>query len=185
MKDVISEQQLCGRVAFGYGDQFCSPTKNAIASSWNEFLAPILLGKLFSAPIEINGVYIEFENDGGQVVTPPTFERDDDHLLYYQQLTTTTGNRDYLRLPITGRSANSLKTAFSIIAETTGVAGQNGLPFSSSQQSRVYGGSVVYRRSDLPSEDVVFSRAYISDSDKQLVKLAGRQISLRWEFTVN
>ncbi len=59
----------------------------------------------------------------------------------------------------------------------------NGKSFSSAQQSRVYGMALVAspEPSD-PSQDLVYSRLYYSDTTKQFIKAATTQIGLEYQL---
>ena len=132
----------------------------------------------------IGGMYFEFDNSGAAVNPTPTISRSNTRA-YYAGL---SGTRDYLRVPITLRTVASEDEAdfpdgnvAEFYAETTGVVGLNGLPFSNAAGSRVYGAAlVVLRNPDDETEDIVFSQYYFAAAN-QLPKLANdSQIGSRW-----
>jgi hypothetical protein len=70
-------------------------------------------------------------------------------------------------------------------AQTSGVTGVNGKPFSAAQQSRVYGAALVaFPDFGDATQDLVFSRFYYSTASKQLVKLAGSEIGIEWRVNL-
>lgn len=148
---------------------------------WAEVVAELLT----SAPLSM---YIEFENNGGAAVTPPTPARDEG-LSYYATLDSHP-NRDYLRVPMAAvlRSSSDADlyptgNMVKFLAQTTGTAGVYGKTFSSAQSSRVYGGAVAY--SPVPSDptrDLLLCRFYFDAAD-QLIKPASQQLMITHEHT--
>lgn len=134
----------------------------------------------------IAGAYIEFENNGGAPVAPPTFLQSEGRE-YYDGLE-SDANRDYLRvsavfsaLESTDEDRYPLGNQARFILLTQGVAGEHGKPFSDLVSSRVYGGALVaFVDPDDPTQDLLHSRFYFEDPDDQLVKPAGDQIHLSW-----
>jgi hypothetical protein len=137
----------------------------------------------------LNGMYLEFENNSGADVTPPTFSRASARS-YYDGLLTDP-NRDYLRVSVAATKLESSNLAnypegnrITMIAQTEGVAGVHGKTFSDVASSRVYGGALVSQPvEDDDTQDVIFSRFYFTDPANQLIKQAGSQITLSWPVT--
>lgn len=134
-------------------------------------------------------MYIEFENNSGAEVTPPTYDRSG-AAEYYSSLGTDPV-RDYLRVPIVNTALESSDTdnypdgnKLTLFAQTTGSEGVHGKPFSHTVQSRVYGAALVaVPDEDDHSQDIVHSRVYF-DAENQRIKEAGSQISVPWPLTL-
>lgn len=143
---------------------------------------------------KIGGMYIEFENvaDPADPVSVPDVERQDG-VEYYDDLL-GSGVRDYLRVATReptiaigegyeayfeeGVTGNKLI----LMAQTSGTTGVNGLTFSDSVNSKVFGVAAVATPvfSDR-TQDVVIARSYY-DSGDQHVKEASAQIMVTWEL---
>lgn len=161
---------------------------NSIVNSWGGLLIPLLNGE-DPEKYRVSAMYIEFENNSGAVVTPPTFERTDDMAAYYASLADSP-TRDYLRVPVIARAYSKSDESYPfdnvmmITARTSGTVGQHGKPFSAAQQSRVYGGAALAMPDESDdTQDRILARAYWSSSSSQLVKLIGSEIGYDWEFT--
>jgi hypothetical protein len=153
-----------------------------------DILTELLRGAPDGKVYRPNCVYIEFENNSGAEVTLPPLLRDDGKSYYDALLTHPT--QDYLRLPLTAvmqensdaakfRRGNTLR----FFAQTSGVAGVHGKPFSSAAQSRIFGGALVAAPvwSDA-TQDLVFCRFQYAGDD-QPVKTASAQISITREIS--
>jgi hypothetical protein len=150
--------------------------------------AELLRGAPDGKSYQINAMYIEYENNGGAVVSPPSFGRDGGKT-YYDGLS-IHATRDYIRVPLTAATMDSTDEAnyargnrLTNFGQTEGVTGVHGKAFNDTQQSRVFGGALVATPefSD-QTQDLVLSRFYFADSANQLIKLAGSQIGLTWRF---
>lgn len=139
----------------------------------------------------IGGIYLEYQNvaEPGDPVTVPAFDRTGG-ISYYDGL---AGNPtvDYLRVPliaaVLSNSNPSLYDGDNVItffAQSQGVVGVNGKPFSDVNNSTVYGGALV-AIPDLAdrTQDLVFSRGYVP-TDQQQIKLASSQIGAQWIVTL-
>jgi hypothetical protein len=160
---------------------------NDVLYEWGAIVGRLLLRQ--GTQFGIGGMYIEFENvvSPGDAVALPTVTRDADQgVEYYNAL---SGNRDYLRVPLVAGTLDSsdevkfpkgnLTTFF---AQTQGVTGVHGLPFSDTHNSKVYGGALVAFTSAVDAtQDFVLSRGYL-DSSAQQVKLPSSQIGVQWDF---
>lgn len=165
-------------------------TPNSVLVSWAGALLPLLAGDEQSK-YRLAGMYIEFENDGGGAVTPPSFERTDDTAGYYEDLALSS-TRDYLRVPILAKAYSRSDEALPydnvllLTARTAGVVGQNGLPFTAAAQSRVYGGALIAMPDESDATlDRIFARFYWPSATSQLVKLVGSEIGYDWKLTAN
>lgn len=140
-------------------------------------------------PWYLSTVYIEFENNGGAAVTVPT-PTEDSGISYYDSLALSS-TRDYLRVPVIATilesSDEDLYPGGNIVrylAHTSGTAGVNGKPFSSAQQSRVYGAAMVATPVDGDhTQDVVYSRVYYNSPSDQFIKTATTQIAMEYRDT--
>jgi hypothetical protein len=162
--------------------------RNSTQHGWG-FIAAKLVGE-GDTTYQVDAVYIEFDNNGG-TVSPPSFDRDEGPE-YYQNL---SGGRDYLRVPLLGVPALAIAAGYessfdtgegnklTFHAHTSGSTGANGLPFSDSAGSVVFGAALVATPDwDDPTLDVVFSRRYYATGE-QVPKAAGRQVGVTWEHT--
>lgn len=141
----------------------------------------------------IGGMYIEFMNAGdpGDPVTPPSFTRDAGEGVDYFNSLATDPDRDYMRVPlVAARLDTSDETNFphgnmpTFFAQTTGVTGVHGKPFSDVNNSIVYGGALVaFVDPNDATRDLVFSRFYLA-TEHQQAKLPTSQIGLEWELTL-
>ena len=132
----------------------------------------------------INCIYIEFMNvasPGDTVAVPAATE--EEGLEYYNNL---AADRDFIRAPIVGPSQISIASGYTPYfgpgegntlesrADTAATAGELGRPFSSVNNSKVYGLALV----SVPdwtdrTKDIVIQRAYYSSGADQMLKPAG------------
>jgi hypothetical protein len=164
---------------------FCT---NLVMYDWATIVAQLLRNNPDGKPHHISAMLLEFENNGGAEVDPPSYTRAD-AATYYDSLGTHP-DRDILRVPLTASSLESTERNFfpggnliNFFAQTEGVVGRHGKEFSSAEQSRVFGAALIATPDfDDPTQDLVFSRIYYSDPDQQLIKTAGSQIGLQWRL---
>lgn len=165
--------------------------KNDVLYEWGAIVGTLLTeGR---REYRIGGIYIEYMNvgDPGDAVTAPSFTRDAGQGVEYYDSLIDDPDRDYLRVPlVASRLDISNETNFPkgnmplFFAQTTGVTGVHGKPFSDANNSKVYGGALVaFVDKDDATQDLVFSRFYLP-SDNQQVKLPTSQIGLEWELTL-
>lgn len=158
---------------------------NAVMYDWAGILARLLgQGDL---RYRVSGMYLEYKNlsNASLTVTPPTFGRDAG-IDYYSGLSTSS-DTDYLRVPLTANAlANTDETKFTLANSVTffamsqGSVGVNGKAFSSTANSKVYGGALVALVDpEDRSSDVVFSRFYFP-TNQQRAKVSGGQLGLEW-----
>jgi hypothetical protein len=167
------------------------PQPNTIMYDWATIVAKLLqnAGNLDGKSYHVQGLYVEFENNGGDAVSAPSYDRSGG-LSYYASLA-LSATRDYLRVPLTAATVSSTDETdypggnkITFFAQTQGVVGVHGKAFNDSVQSRVYGGALVaFPDSTDATQDLIFSRFYFADTANQLVKLAGSQIGLEWPIT--
>jgi len=163
---------------------------NSVMYDWATIVAENLRNSPDGKNYAISGMYLEFENNGGAAVTPPSFDRSGGKS-YYDGLLTDP-NRDYLRVGMAGITLESTDLSLfpsgnklNFIAQSTGVVGVHGKTFSDTVSSRVYGGALVATPVQADdTQDLVFSRFYFSNSANQLIKQAGSQITLTWPLTL-
>ena len=134
-------------------------------------------------------VYLEYENlaaPGDPVVEPADATDRDVGLDYYTGLASP---RDYVRVPVdlvttlaTTDAAKYVANIATILAVAAGSAGENGLAFSESVNSAVYGATLVAVPDTVnASQDIVFARAYWASAP--LPKAVGRNFAFRWPIT--
>lgn len=164
---------------------------NLILYTWG-WIAARCIG-LGDAAYKVAAGYLEFENNqtAGNV-SIPSYGRED-AVAYFNGL---TGEKDYFRTPLVGTptldkhpaSVTLLPTAavnrvnFSF-AIPVGVRGQRGKIFSNSNQSVLYGLSLVATPlwSD-SNQDVILARSYFDTSD-QIAAPATGQINVTWRVS--
>lgn len=191
-------EQICGqRQVFGesrvyYLDQPKPAFKpNLLLYDWGTIISQLLRNNPDGKSRHISTMYLEFENNGGALVSTPTPARDEGKS-YYDSLS-GSGTRDYLRVPIVATQLEaSDETLFpagnqpTFFAQAQGTTGVHGKAFSAAQQSRVYGAALVATPdSSDDSQDLVFARIYYTTSAEQLIKSASVQIGVDWRVTFN
>lgn len=164
---------------------------NDFLYEWGAIFGNLLLRKGLN--YGIGGMYLEFENVGtpGDPVAAPTFTRDADQGVDYYNSLADSADRDYLRVPlIAGNLSSSDQTNFplgnllSFFAQTSGVEGVHGKPFSDANNSTVFGGALVAFVDDSDhTRDIVLSRFYVS-TGKQQPKLSTSQVGFEWRLTL-
>lgn len=165
---------------------------NLVMNSATTVLAKLLRG-LPGEQYRIGAAYLEFENNSGAPVTPPSFAAADT-ISYYATLQQHP-HRDYLRVPVFRADLDSSdpvlfpdgnRLFFEANTVRAGTTGRHGKPFGSASQSRIFGGALVATPSfNDPTQDVIFSRFYYSDTDRQLVKPVQAHIGLNWEILLS
>lgn len=165
--------------------------KNDVLYEWGAIVGTLLTeGR---REYRIGGIYIEYMNvaDPSDPVTAPSFTRDAGQGVEYYDSLIDDPDRDYLRVPlVASRLDISNETNFPkgnmplFFAQTTGVVGVHGKPFSDVNNSKVYGGALVaFVDKDDATQDLVFSRFYLPTNNQQ-TKLPTSQIGLEWELTL-
>jgi hypothetical protein len=158
---------------------------NDVLYSWSAIVSQLLLAG--DARYRISGMYLEFENEPGGPISPPAFDRT--RTISYYNALSGSSTRDFLRVPLTAYTlgttgegmTNNLLTLF---ANSVGVTGIHGKPFSSTAQSVVFGASLVAMpQAGDRTQDVLFSSLYF-DTDEQQSKLSTSQVGLRWDLTL-
>lgn len=141
----------------------------------------------------INRFYLEFENVNAaeDVVTPPSF---DVYALrsYYANL---TAPRDYLRVPLIGLPEVAIAAGFEDYFEagqgnkltfygvTDADVGVNGLTFSDSVNSKLFGIALVAAPDDDDiTKDIIVCRAYYP-TEKQRIKPASGSLQVSYNLT--
>lgn len=162
---------------------------NDILYEWGALVGRLLLRQGLN--YGIGGMYIEFANvaSPGDPVTPPDVSRDAGQGVDYYNDLSTSPDFDYLRVPlIAGTIDSSDQTRFpkgnqlTFFAQTSGVEGVHGKPFSDVNNSVAFGGALVAFVDDSDfTQDLVLSRFYFS-VDEQMAKLATGQIGYEWKL---
>lgn len=163
---------------------------NDILYEWGAVIGNLLLRK--GQNYGVGGMYIEFENvanPGDPVAAPAVSRGPDEGIAYYNGLATNP-TRDYLRVPLIAGILNSTDqnnyphgNAPTFFAQTSGVQGVHGKPFSDANNSKVFGGALVAFVDDTDfTRDLVMSRFYLAPADQQ-VKLPTSQVGLEWQQT--
>jgi len=167
----------------------CSWQPNTVLYEWAAIAAQLLTTG--EKKYRISGMYIEYENvaSPGDVVTAPTYGREPSAGIDYYNGLAGSATRDYLRVPlVSAQITSSDETDYPkgnqpvFFAQTSGVVGVHGLPFSDANNSKVFGAALVSIVDEADATlDLVFSRFYLSTSLQQL-KLASSQIGLEWKI---
>lgn len=146
----------------------------------------------------IAGMYIEYENVASpedEVTVPTDFERHE-NLQYYRELEGVS-TQDYLRVQLLQEPTHDIADGYeafftecdcgegnrlTFMAMTSGSVGMFGRPFSSANNSKVFGASLVAM--PVPNDhtqDVIAARTYFSVED-QTVKEASHQVGITWQL---
>jgi len=162
---------------------------NAILYEWGAVVGNLLAKK--GQQYGIGGMYIEFENvaDPDDAVVEPDFSRDADQGIDYYNDLGESPDRDYLRVPLIAaylQSSDETKypkgNEVVFFAQTSGVEGVHGKPFSDADNSKAFGGALVAFVDEADhTRDLVLSRFYL-DSGSQQVKLPTSQIGYEWRL---
>lgn len=162
-------------------------TPNDLLFEWGTILASLLLRK--GLTFGIGGMYVEYENvaSPGDAVAAPAFTRGADEGVEYYDGLAGSADRDYLRVPLVAGSLDSSDPVSfpkgnraSFFAQTSGVSGVHGKPFSDAVNSTCFGGALVAFVDEAdPTRDLVLSRFYL-DPAQQQVKLATSQVGYEW-----
>lgn len=173
-----------------WGIPLCPWQHNDVLYSWASIVGPQLSDG--DRKYRIAGMYIEFENvaDPEDGVTVPNVTRASARP-YYDGLA-DSADRDYIRVPLTAVRSDTNDEAIWPIAEggnvltffaqTTGLAGVHGKPFSESDNSKIFGGALIAMLDeDDPTQDRILSRLYL-EAESQIVKRSTDQVGLEWEL---
>lgn len=159
---------------------------NLVLYEWGTIAGHLLNGSGMN--YSIGGMYLEFENNSG-TVTAPTFDRNRT-ISYYNNLSGSS-TRDYLRVALTSTQLLSSDSTLYpsgnqcvFFARSSGVKGVHGRDFSSSDDSKIFGASLVAYVDDTDAtQDLLLSSIYFAASDQQ-EKLSTSQIGIEWELTL-
>jgi len=163
---------------------------NSLVRGWATAAAKLFAGG--DPRYRAAAMYLEFANpdDPDTPIVTPSYGVDG-AAEYYAGLGDTA---DYVRVPlrvgltqVTDTADYPLGNENFYLAIINDVVGVNGLTFSATVNSKIYGGALV--ATPVPgdaSQDIVLARAYLED-DAQVVKLASSQSGLEWlqNFFVN
>jgi len=157
---------------------------------WSGYIACLALGR---GGVKLNTFYLEFENVAapGDPVAAPAFDTSEG-IEYYQGL---SGDRDYLRVPIRGEPSIEIASGFEevftngvngnklvFVGMSSGTAGVNGLPFSDSANSTIFGMALVAALDPTDAaRDLVFGRMYWTEAAEQVPKEPSKQVVVSWE----
>lgn len=171
---------------------------NQIQYTWG-FIAANCFGRRRSPDrhdYSISALYVEYENqdDPEEAVSVASSFSRDLGISYYNGLIEST-NRDFLRVPLTIEPTIGVSTGFeaylpvdqqgnklTFFAQTAGVVGSLGRPFSHTVNSKVFAASLVAAPvfGDR-TKDVIFARTVFSVSN-QITKEASSQIGITWDI---
>lgn len=162
-------------------------TKNAVLYDWATIVGKLLTAG--SSDYRLNGIYLEFQNTGSPPATVPSFGRADG-ISYYDSLADSL-DTDYLRLPLIASTLTSgdetlfpsgnVVTAYAqtLASQVTGVHGK---AFTDAADSVITGAALVAIVDPADrTKDLVFSRAYLAESD-QLARPGTGQVAVAWEL---
>lgn len=162
---------------------------NLMLRSWGAIVGNLL--RTGGRSYRLSTMYLEYENTAapGDAVAPPAYGRDPaDGLAYYNALADST-DRDYLRVPVfhdeLGVSDSELYPDGNIVhmwAQTTGISGVHGKPFSSAANSRVFGAASVATPNAVDATaDLICNRLYFDAAD-QVDKPDSGQVAVEIEI---
>ena len=144
----------------------------------------------------ISALYIEYENQADPeepVSVSSSFARDVG-IVYYNALS-SSADRDFLRIPLTIEPAIGVSAGYeeylpvsqsgnqlTFFAQTSGVVGVHGSPFSHTAGSKVFAAALVAAPvfGDR-TKDVIFARTVFSTAN-QVTKEASSQIGITWDI---
>lgn len=171
---------------------------NQIQYTWG-FIAANCFGRRRQADrpdYSISALYVEYENqnDPEEAVSATTSFSRDLGISYYNALIDSSG-RDFLRVPLTIEPAIGVSTGFeanlpvdqqgnklTFFAQTAGVVGALGRPFSHTVNSKVYAAALVAAPTfGDRTKDVIFARTVFSVNN-QVTKEASSQIGITWDI---
>lgn len=162
---------------------------NDVLYEWGTILAMLLARRGIN--YGIGGMYIEYANvaSPGDAFAKPTFTRDADQGVQYYDNLALTAMQDYLRVPLVATQIDSEDATLfpkgnrnTFFAQTSGVVGVHGKPFSDAHNSLAIGGALVAFVDPVDaSQDLVLSRFYFEEAN-QIAKLASSQIGYEWQF---
>lgn len=162
---------------------------NLVMLSWGLIAAPLVARG--DPAYRVNGMFIEFENvaDPDAPVAAPAYGRGREYGAPYYASLAGSATKDYIRVPVFAAvTSNSNPALFdgdnvaTFFAQSTGVVGVHGKPFSDADNSKVYGTALVAMVDEGDaSRDVVFSRYYLPGGEQQ-VKLATSRVGVEWEM---
>lgn len=160
---------------------------NAILYDWATIVGNRLIKD--SPNYKLSFMYIEFENVAHPTdpVSLPVISRSGG-IAYYEGLAHSLV-RNYLRVPIISGVLTSSNTdhfpqgnLLTFYAQSQGVTGLNGLPFSNSHNSKVFGAALVAAPDPSDAtQDLVFARLYYAAADQQVKPSTSAQIGITWE----
>ncbi len=152
--------------------------------------AQLLRGAPDGLDYRISRMYVEFENNAGAAVTPPTLSDRAEGISYYAGLS-VHATRDYLRATVSHTTLDSAGEDYpsgnilTVDAHVSAGTGVHGKPFAAAQQSRVYGGALVATPDpDDPSQDLIVSRFYYASSGLQLILPASTGLVIEQVLTL-
>lgn len=163
---------------------------NLVLYEWATIVSNLLLRT--GLQYGLSTMYLEYQNlaDPSDSVTIPSVTRGEGSA-YYSALANSS-DTDYLRVPlIAGTLASTDQTNFplgnalTIFAQSAGLVGVNGKPFSAAAGSKVYGFAAVAAVDAADStKDLVFSRVYFNAANQQ-AKLDSSQIGVSYQLPLN
>lgn len=171
---------------------------NQIQFTWG-FVAANCFGRRHQAgnlDYSISALYVEYENqtDPEQPVSVASSFTRDLGVTYYNA-TGDSADRDFLRVPITIEPTISVSAGYeanlpvnqqgnqlTFFAQTSGIVGAHGKPFSHTAGSKVFAAALVAAPvfGDR-TKDVIFARTVFSTTN-QVTKEASSQIGITWDI---
>ena len=174
-----------GRVRAYNGGRRTPWQHNDVLFDWSVIVGTLLTQA--GGNYKLAGMLLEFKNlaNADDPVTAPVFDRTG-NIDYYNALSSSP-DVDYLRVPLLASSLAPIDDGGSLLtffAQSEGLLGANGKPFTDSDNSKVYGGALVSIVDPADrTRDLVFSRFYLA-ADNQQIKLPSSQIGLQWELSL-
>jgi hypothetical protein len=162
---------------------------NLVLYEWGAIAAHLFSQGL--ATHRISGLYMEFENvaNPNNTVAIPTFDRGPNSGITYYAGLSANPIRDYQRIQLSSAIVSSTGPNYprgnriNFFAQSQGVVGVFGRPFSDANNSKVFGAALVAMVSEADlTQDLVMSRFYFDVTQQQL-KLATSQVGIDWELT--
>lgn len=190
MNTVIHKANITGSTVLGHIDNRHGKTPkvfrdNAIVRDWSTIFANLLVSG--ESRYRVATVYLEYSNEAtadSAVSLPPL---DTEQGIEYYNGLASDSQRDYLRLFTTSSSVVSSDAELrpngdssQFFAMSSGGTGVHGKPFSSQNNSTVYGAAlVVSRDANDATQDLILSRVYYP-AEEQQIKLPTSEICIDW-----
>lgn len=181
--DVLSRENVSGCIKL-YDDRQnpadMSFVKNGVLYSWGQIVAPLLATG--GANYRLSKMYVEYENKTNPEddIVVPSFSRS--LTVDYFASLAADAKKDYFMADVVMNSVTQVGTSvdLNLLSRLVAVVGVNGKPFSSDNNSTIYGCHLAAApQGGDPTQNILFSSVYLS-SENQRAKLPNSSLNLLW-----